>query len=210
MKCVIFASMPTNALMRSYCDGAEIIIAADMGWMHARRLGVEPTLCVGDYDSAEMPQFANVELLPREKDDTDTMYAARRAVKLGADEVILLGALGGRIDHTLANFAVLLYLENHGVKAMAADETTQITVLKKGKHVLNSQPDTYVSLFPVGKKALGITLDGFKYPLKKATIKASFPIGISNEFKAETGEITVKHGALYCILTKKEHPAYNM
>lgn len=209
MKCIIFASMPVSEAMLKYCDGAEIIIAADSGWIQARKLGIEPTLCVGDYDSSDIPHFANVKLLPCEKDDTDTMYAARCAVKQGAEEVVLLGALGGRIDHTLANFSVLLYLSKHGIKAMAADETTQIMVLGEGSHSLNAQK-VYVSLFPVGKKASGITLKGFKYPLEDETIKASFPIGISNEFAEETAEITVGDGALYCILTKYDNRSYNM
>ena len=204
MKCVIFAAMPVSAQMLRYCEDTDIVIAADAGWHSASKLGIEPDIFLGDFDSAEVPQGKDVLHLPQEKDDTDTLYAARKAIALGAHEVVILGGLGGRFDHTIANLHTLLFLQSAGVHAVLADEKTEITVLSAGTHTIRAQKNVYLSLFPAGESAQGVTLQGVKYPLTNATLTNTYPVGVSNEFAAEKAQITLKKGQLYCILAAKE------
>ena len=111
MKCVIFAGLPAAPELHGWWADADYVIAADAGYENACRVGVEPDLLLGDYDSAPRPEAgAKTVFLPAEKDDTDTYYAARKALELGATDVVIVGGLGGaRLDHTLANLQTLCF-----------------------------------------------------------------------------------------------------
>ncbi len=205
-KCVIFAAQPVGRELLHWCRGADLVIAADAGYRHAMELGVEPDLLLGDYDSAPPPGSVSGKTvrLPAEKDDTDTFYAAREAVKAGCGEVVILGGLGGRLDHTMANLNTLVYLAQHGIRGVLAGERNEVTVLPQGVHMLSRREGWYLSLFPVGWQAQGITLEGLKYPLRDAELTCAWPVGVSNEFAADTARITVGQGMLYCMLCRME------
>ena len=103
----------------------DFIIACDAGYRNCARLGCKPDIIVGDFDSAPCPQqnADDIVVLPHVKDDTDTEYAAKLAAQKGFDEVLLLGALGGRrVEHTLANLCTGLGLEQRGIRAALQDE----------------------------------------------------------------------------------------
>ena len=200
--CVIFGARPISAAMRPFYETADVLIAADAGWQSAKELGLVPDICLGDYDSAAAPQGA--ERLPAEKDDTDTHYAAKKALALGATHVTILGGLGGRLDHTLANFQTVLFLQQQGVQAVLADENTEMHVLLPGTHTVPQKDSCYVSLFPISELATGVTLQGLKYPLQNAVLSNVFPIGVSNEFAAENAIISLKTGGLYMLICRKE------
>lgn len=188
--------------MRACCADADCVIAADAGYLTARRFGREPDLLLGDYDSAPAP--AGAQRLPAEKDDTDTHFAAKKAVELGARRVTILGGTGGRLDHTLANFATLLYLARSGVEAVLADASTEVRALLPGTYRFARRDGWYLSLFPLEGNASGITLRGVKYPLCGAELRADFPLGTSNEILAPFAEIICTAGALLCVFSKKE------
>lgn len=127
-RCVICAAGPVvnPDSLRDLLHTGDFIIAADGGLKLIKDLGLKPDLIVADFDSAprSLAEKTNVPitLLPVKKDDTDTMAAARIAVQKGFREVLLLGATGGRLDHTLSNLAVVLYLIKCGVRTVLADE----------------------------------------------------------------------------------------
>lgn len=205
MKCVIFAGLPVSQTLCRFWHDADVIIAADAGYENARRLGLRPDLLLGDYDSAPCPpKDAKTLVLPAEKDDTDTYFAARRAIELGASEVVILGGLGGRLDHTLANLQTLVFLAKNGVRAWLADEANEVTALLPGAHPIPARPGWYYSIFSAGDAARGVTLKGLKYPLHEATVTNFFPIGISNEFAADTAEVCFSAGVLYLMLSRRE------
>lgn len=201
-RCVIFAAQPVPASQRHWCSGASLVIAADAGYRSARALGVEPDLLLGDYDSAPPPDAGKTVLLPAEKDDTDTFYAARQALAQGCEEVVILGGLGGRMDHTLANLHTLVFLAGQGVRAVLADEKNEITVLLPGRHRLPARAGWHCSFFPGGERAAGVTLEGLKYPLKDAVLTNAWPVGVSNEFAAPTAMVEFHTGMLYWMLCK--------
>ena len=202
--CAVFGARPVSEAMRPYFSGADCIIAADGGFAHACRLGAEPNICLGDYDSSPVPrQRGDAIVLPRQKDDTDMHYAARKIVEMGARRAVLLGGMGGRLDHTLANFATLYHLQKSGVDALLADEKCEVRALLRGTHRIPPRPDCYLSLFPVEGRAC-VSLSGVFYTLHSEWLRADFPLGVSNEFLNETAQIDVEEGAVYMLICKKE------
>ena len=169
---------------------------------------MEPDLLLGDYDSAPRPEAgAKTVFLPAEKDDPDTYYAARKALELGATDVVIVGGLGGaRLDHTLANLQTLVFLAKNGVCATLADTDNEVTALLPGTHRIQARPGWYFSIFSAGEQAPGVTLEGLKYPLHDYTLTHAFPIGVSNEFAAETATLRFSAGMIYLVLSRKEPP----
>ena len=201
--CAVFGARPVSEAMRPYFEDADCIIAADGGFLSLEKLGVRPDICLGDYDSAPMPQRDDLIVLPRQTDDTDMHYAARRILKLGARRAVLLGGMGGRLDHTLANFATLVFLTENGVDALLADETCEVRVLLQGVHRVPRREGCYLSLFPVGTSAR-VTLRNVFYTLESEVLSAGFPLGVSNEFLDGDAEIRVEEGSVYMLICKKE------
>lgn len=203
-RCVIFAGLPVSPQLCADITPHDIIIAADAGWETACALGFSPTLTIGDFDSAPAPETGPVLRLPVEKDDTDTHFAARKALEMQCEEVCILGGIGGRLDHTLANISTLLFLERHGVSACLRGEEAMIRVLLPGKYQFAAKPGVYVSLFPMEGDVRGLCLQGFKYSLENAALSASYPLGASNEFSEQTAHISFLAGTLIYMECKKD------
>lgn len=174
----------------------DFIICADGGLASAGAMGMTPDFIVGDFDSftGTPPQGENVLSLPCEKDYTDTHTAVLEAAERGADEILLLGASGTRLDHTLANIALLQAMRRLGIKGTLADANNTLFLADNFQVITGSVGDT-VSLIPLTKVS-GITLRGFKYPLNDAEIELFSPIWVSNELASERGEISFKSGIL--------------
>lgn len=178
-----------------YCDG---------GLRHAAGLGAAPDLIVGDFDSSPRPDLAaETIVLPCEKDDTDTVFAAKEALRRGFAEYLLLGAMGGRLDHTLANVGVLLMLDAAGKKAAAVDDYSEMEIVSGGAEVTDIWP--FFSLLSVDGPAEGVTIRGAKYPLEDARIDAGYQYGVSNEaLPGGTAHITVKKGRLLLVKVARD------
>ena len=203
-RCVVLGGGPIGEEEIALIRPEDTIWAADAGLRAARRFGLHPALCLGDWDSCERPQQADELIsLPAEKDDTDTHYAARLLLERGFDEALLLGGIGGRLDHTLANLCTLLFLVEAGVRCWLVGEGAAVTALRCGTMRLPRRTECYFSVFAVDGTAKGVTLTGTKYPLQDAVLTARFPLGVSNEILAEWAQVTVKEGALYLAYSKK-------
>ena len=179
-----------------YCDG---------GLKHMVGLERTPGLIVGDFDSAQDPHL-DVEtiVLPCEKDDTDTVYAVKEAVKRGYEEFLLIGVCGGRLDHTLGNVSILLYLDSIGKKAAILDDHSEMELIS-GQTVRVEDRYLYFSLLNISGCAEGITIRNAKYPLEEGTIRSEYQYGISNEvLPGKTAEISVKKGNLLLIKIDRE------
>ena len=145
------SAVPVAAALGRYVQPGDFIVACDAGYRNAARLGLQPDLIVGDFDSAPQPKTAQETIvLPHVKDDTDTQYAARWLLEQGYDEITLLGALGGaRLEHTLANLATGLYLAKNGVSVLLADERSELRFLTPGRALVLAHHDwKFLSLFP--------------------------------------------------------------
>lgn len=181
-------------------------ITADKGLLYAKELGITPDIILGDFDSCNkdiMEEFSTDEkiIAPCEKDDTDTGLAMIKAKEIGADEILLIGATGTRLDHVLGNLGQLVFAQKHGMKAQIVDEHNRIQVLEAGKENMilkSSQFGKYISLIPI-YEACGVTLEGFKYLLNDHTMVFHESLGVSNELKEEEGRISYEKGCLLMI-----------
>ena len=183
----------------------EAVLCADGGARYARLLGVVPDLIVGDLDSLaeELQRSFRAEGIavagyPARKDETDTQLALERALAMGAGEILVFGALGNRLDHTLANIGLLLLGRNRGATVVLRDESCDVFAVT-GEAVIRGEAGQTVSVFPLGGDAAGIDLTGFEYPLAGAAMTLSRPYGISNRLAATTGRIKVGEGSLLVI-----------
>ena len=185
--------------------GADVI-ACDAGWHNCEVLGLTPKLVLGDFDSSERPADGDVQVLPTEKDDTDTHYAARLAREQGYTHLLLLGALGGkRLEHTLANLSTGLWLAQQGADVTLADVNTRVSFVLPGQP--RSYPKTdklYFSLFPMEGTADGVTLTGAKYPLTGASLTANYPLTVSNEWAGDAIRVETARGALVVLETSAD------
>ena len=182
----------------------DYLIFCDGGLRHQAGLGAAPDLIVGDFDSHEKPQTdAELIVLPCEKDDTDTVFAAREALRRGFGEFLLLGAVGGRLDHTLANIGILLMLDGAGKKASALDDLSEMEIVSDRAQVTEQWP--FFSLLSVDGPAEGVTIRGAKYPLEDGRIEAGYQYAVSNQpLPGGTAHITVKIGRLLLIKVARD------
>ena len=196
--CVIFCAGGFSGLVEPIATDA-CILAADGGFAHVQSLGLTPTEILGDFDSlGYVPQGAQV--FPVEKDDTDAMLAARRGLELGCHRFLFYGAMDGeRIDHTVANFQTLQFLADKGCRGYLIGQKQIATVVKNDSLRFSRDAAGIFSVFCLGADARGVTLRGVKYPLENGTLTAGFPLGVSNHFVGEAGEITVTDGSLLVI-----------
>ena len=182
----------------------DYVVFCDSGLKHLGRLQVKPGLIVGDFDSHENPHL-DVEtiVLPCEKDDTDTVFAVKEAVKRGFDTCLLIGVVGARLDHTLGNVSILLYLDSLGKKGSITDDYSEMEIVSD-KPVSVCDRYAFFSLLNITGCAKGITVTGAKYPLHDGEITCEYQYGISNEvLPGETATVSVKQGKLLLIKIQK-------
>lgn len=153
---------------------------------------------MGDFDSlGHRPNHPNVIQLPTEKDDTDMVYALREGLGLGYRRFVLLGGVGGRLEHTLANLQLLDWLTTNGAQGVLAGEKTVATCIRDGDSLtFPATLEGYLSVFCNSGAAEGVTLSGLKFPLDKAELAGSFPLGVSNQFQGQEATVTVEKGSL--------------
>jgi thiamine pyrophosphokinase len=182
-----------------------VIICADGGLRHLTGTSIVPDLIIGDMDSADetalddfMQRGSRIERHPAHKDETDTELALARALEMKPDHVFIFGALGGRIDHTMANISLLVRAAECGVDAVIRDEACELFIVKDRREIRGAPGDT-VSLLPLAGEVSGVTLKGFEYPLADAVMRIGVPCGISNRLSGATGTITVKSGHLLVV-----------
>ena len=201
-RCVIVGGAPITdyQAVRGYLRADDFVICCDCGLRHREGLGIQPSLIVGDFDSADDPRLpVETIILPREKDDTDTFFAAKEGVRRGFDSFLLLGVIGGRLDHSLCNLSILYYLDSLDKKALAVDDFSEIEVIS-GQPACVEDRYPYFSLLNLSGTAEGVTIRGAKYPLENASITCDYQYGVSNEaLPGQTAQISVKHGRLLLI-----------
>lgn len=174
----------------------DFIIAADAGVEILKAHKIEPHISVGDFDSSSFVPEKNVIKLPVEKDITDSTAAVNIALQESCDEILLYGGMGGRPDHSFANYALIASLAEKGIKAYCVSEDYTVTAIKNGMLKLNLPVGKTVSVFSWSEKSKGITLKGLKYTLENAELTNSFALGVSNSMAENTAEISVNDGTL--------------
>ena len=201
-RCVIVggADIRNYDFIRETLCADDYVIFCDSGLKHLEQLQVAPSLIVGDFDSHENPHL-DVEtiVLPCEKDDTDTVYAVKEAIKRGFEDFLLIGVVGARLDHTLGNVSILLYLDSLGKKGSIIDDYSEMEIVSD-EPVSICDRYSFFSLLNITGCAKGITITGAKYPLNGGEITCEYQYGISNEvLPGETAVVSVKCGKLLLI-----------
>ena len=201
-RCVIVGGADINnyEYIKSCLRNDDFIVFCDSGLKHLESLQVKPGLIVGDFDSHDNPQL-DVEtiVLPCEKDDTDTVFAVKEALKRGFDDFLLIGVVGARLDHTLGNVSILLYLDALGKKGTIIDDYSEMEIVSS-EPVYIDDSFAYFSLLNISGIAKGISIENAKYPLNNAEITCEYQYGVSNEVTpGMTAKVTVKEGKLLLI-----------
>ena len=177
------------------------VIACDRGYAYAQSCGVRPDLVVGDFDSycGELDAGIPVRKLPAEKDDTDTMSALRFALDKGYREITLVCALGGRLDHLLANLQAAVFAARQGAALRILGTDTEILTLRSGTLRLPRKEGWSLSVFAAEDRCRGVSISGAKYELHDAELTNDFPLGVSNEWAAPMAEISLREGTMLIV-----------
>src|SRR5262245_5447573 len=207
MYTVIVANAPNldAAPYLAQIDAADALIAADGGALPLLRLGRPPQLVIGHLDSLDAASQAallaqGVELLrhPRAKDETDLELALLQAAEQGASAIDIIGALGGRWDHTLANVALLALPELRGRRVRLLADAQELFLVRDSDAIEGLAGDT-VSLLPLTPEAHGVTTRGLLYPLDDATLRYERARGISNVLLEPPGQVSLRDGLLLVV-----------
>ncbi|QTE72003.1 thiamine diphosphokinase [Clostridiales bacterium FE2011] len=201
-RCVIVggAGIREYQRIRESLRGDDWFVYCDGGLKHVQELGREPNLIVGDFDSHEQPETdTETIVLPCEKDDTDTVYAVKEAVRRGFQDFLLIGVTGERFDHTFGNISLLLYLDSLGIPACILDDYSEMSIISRETEEVK-EDCSWFSLLNISGTAKGITIRGAKYPLTDGEITSEYQYGISNEvLPGETARVSVREGRLLLV-----------
>lgn len=204
---------PTRAALDhawpGWADGVELVIAADAGATTADALGLRPDLAVGDFDSigpGELDRLRAagiaVEVAPTAKDESDTELAVRAALARGADALTIVGGLGGRPDHLLANIALLALPELAELAPELLDGSTRVGLVRPGRgRELRGRVGDLVSLIPFGPGVEGVSTAGLAWPLDDEPLPLGPARGLSNIRVAPVARISIRSGILAVIET---------
>lgn len=206
-RCVIVGGAPIMRpeRVREYLKEDDFVICCDSGLRHCGSLGIRPDLIVGDFDSHERPETDRETIvLPCEKDDTDTAFAAKEALARGFRDFLLLGVIGGRLDHTLGNVSILQMLSEKGAKALAADDYSDMQIVDAAPVSVDGRC-RFFSVLAVCGPATGVRIEDAKYPLEGAVITCEYQYGISNEIvEGRTAKVSAGEGRLLLIQVFEE------
>lgn len=204
MLCTVVGSANFNnysALLES-CRKSSIVIAADGGADHLRKIDVNPHFIIGDMDSInkknkqnESNKLTKIIKLPKRKDYTDVFCAVKEGVKLNATNFKIFGALGGRLDHSYANFCIAKYLSKKNFAHKLISDDCEAFALKKGQtEIIKDMKDHLISVFPLGVNKCKLTYFGLKYKLNEGYLYAELPTGISNVIEKDVCSIKILEG----------------
>ena len=186
--------------------GSDIIICADGGFNAAMSFGLTPDVVIGDFDSGDFTGLADCGAgtihYPREKDESDTFLCLKYAINAGYDEITVVGGIGGRLDHTVANIQTLAYFASPCISVTMLDERNAFTVIENSAVTIKKREGYVISLFSLSDKCKGVATAGLNYPLDDAELTNLYPVGLSNEFSSDEAEIKVRQGKLLIVMSK--------
>ena len=204
MRAILFVNGTYSCYTRyeKWIQSADCIVCVDGGANQAYEWNVKADHLIGDFDSIRPEVLAyyqntstKIQSFPPEKDATDTQLALQFLLELGADEMILLGSMGGRPDHSFSNLLTTLPFVRQGVKILHIDTECQIWVTQSDLQI-EGKPGDIVSVFSLTEQSQGVTLEGFQYPLDQADLYWDHPYAISNVLLGNRGRISLQQGIL--------------
>lgn len=210
MKALLVAggNAPSKALIVKEAKAADYIIGIDKGIEYLYEHKIKPNIIVGDFDSINpiilkdiKEQVGEILRFPEDKDFTDSQLALNKALDLNVQEIVLLGAIGSRIDHTWANVGLLYQCLKAGVKASIKDDKNTLLMVDKST-TLEVNRGVYFSLIAYGGPVKGLSIKNGKYGLNNHKLLPHDNITISNQFIGKEVAITFDSGSLLIAYTK--------
>lgn len=184
---------------------SQFTICADSGFDFAIEVGLTPSVAIGDFDSISsrgkhLLEEMNIEIIkyPSEKDMTDTELAINYAISKGFQEIIILGGLGNRLDHSLSNIYNLLKYNKHRIKLI--NSNNEIILLNTDLEL--EKDNFYYSIIPLTSDGIIVNLYGFHYESENLFIEMGSSIGISNKIKNKRAKIELLSGVGILIKAK--------
>lgn len=205
---VLAGGDPVDPRTRSLLPDDAVVVAADSGLHQAELLGLHVDYVVGDLDSADPAAIERARVAGAvidrhrvDKDATDLELAFDLARDRGAQEITVVGGAGGRLDHFLANVALLTSPRFTDLEIDARLGEAYVAVAQGGRppHAITGSPGSLLTLVPAGGDACGITTSGLEYPLQGATLRPGTSRGVSNVLVGATGSVVLERGTLLVI-----------
>lgn len=201
-KCYIFAGGDFDGFFDKI-GKYDYVIGADKGYTYIEKLGLKIHTIIGDFDSAQQPDFENKITLKPEKDETDLYAAINFAIKKGYKKIIVYGGLGGRISHTIANIKIMEEFKKKGIDIELKNKNQKLFVIDKNFQEKKQIENTYISLFALTEKIENLNLINLKYELKNFTLKNDMHLGVSNEPTGKEFKIEFDKGMILVIYENK-------
>ena len=204
MHWILFANGHCEATprIRALVTDASHVVGVDGGCRHLWAMDVLPHVAVGDMDSIPPDLLAiyheqgiSLYLHPPKKDATDLELALQLAFEAQATRITLLGATGGRLDHTLGNLFLLSRCLERGIPACVMDAEQSIYLTDAALNLRGRVGET-ISLIPVTPEVHGLTLTGLEYPLHEASLRFGTTWGMSNVFVCEEATVRLREGRI--------------
>lgn len=189
----------------SYFMEGDFFIYCDSGLVHEDRflskVDTKADLIVGDFDSSKKPERATEIIeLPVMKDDTDSVYAIKEAVARGYNDILIVGGIGDRFDHSLVNAYALMLINDLGATGTIVDDYSEMTLIDNSISAEIGPEWKYFSLIAISGTASGVTIKNAKYNLNKAKINPAYQYAISNEVAGKIpARVSVGEGVLLLI-----------
>lgn len=184
-------------------DESDYIICADGGLRYAEKFSIVPDIVVGDFDSyGTVPELKNIIVHPTRKNETDSHLAINIGLEKGYRRFVMFAMLGGRLDHTYANFQLLSYLCENGASGTLIGKRENVTLIKNSSISFSKNEKGMISVFSFVPESREITIKGLKYEVENFTMYSSYPRGVSNEFVGNDSFISVEDGELLIIWEK--------
>lgn len=187
-------------------ENYDYIIGADGGCNHLNNMGILPNYVIGDLDSIDEKLIKYYEdnniifkKFPTHKDQTDSEICVYLAKDLNATQIDFIGALGGRIDHALANVGFMYYIHEMGIEPRILTSEEEIFIIHNDKKIIKGKKGDTISIIALREDVLGVTLEKLEYPLDRAKVSYLSPLGISNVMLEDECIITVEEGYLLVI-----------
>ena len=188
----------------------DVIVCADGAANRLRALDIIPDILVGDFDSIRQEtrdyfcdQSVEMITLSPEKDFSDTHVSIELIMERGWDQIDIIGGLGGRWDHSVANLSLLYFGVRKKCKLRLISQCNLAEIYEKGEHNLQASPRHYWSCFAIFEDAV-VSIQGMKYPLSHKKIRRGESIGLSNEFLTEDGRLIVEEGSVVVVRSQKD------
>lgn len=199
--CYIVGASPTISDDMVFTPGNDdLVIAADGGYDFLTKHNIRTDIVLGDFDSAtNIPDNVEVLRFPVEKDDTDTFLAYKKGREYGYRNFIILGGVGGRFDHTIANIQTLGNIAKNGGRGFLIGDGYVLTAIYNSSIVFPDTCNGTAGVFAYCTNAENVEIKGMKYSVDNVTLSPFVPLGVSNEFTNNTAKISVGRGTLLLV-----------